>query len=390
MLYLDHAATTPVRPEVRDAMLPFLTDEEFGNPSSGHALGRAARAALDEARRRIAAALTCEPGEVVFTSGGTEADNLAVLGAALRAHMSGGPFRVVVAKSEHKAVIDAAHAVERLGGEAVFLDVDGNGAVDPGGAARALRDGAALLSIMWVNNETGVLQDIATLAEAASAVGAPFHTDAVQAVGKVPCAVGDLDIALLSLSGHKIGGPKGAGALIVRNPTMVEPLFHGGGQQGGVRPGTENVAGAIGLAAAVELSVGERETVMHGVCELRDRLAAGLLAAVPGLAVTAQHGARAPHILHVTTPGLDGNALAIHLDQAGIACSTGSACSSGRATPSHVLTAMGLPPERVAAPLRFSLSPTTTADTIVQALERIPDVLDRVRLLTAALQDADA
>ncbi len=390
ILYLDHAATTPVRPEVRDAMLPFLTDDEFGNPSSGHALGRAARAALDGARRRIAAALGCEPGDVVFTSGGTEANNLAVIGTALRARTSNAPFRVVVAKSEHKAVIDAARAVERLGGEAVFLDVDENGTVDPDGVAHALRDGAAVLSVMWVNNETGIVQDIAGLSEVASVAGVPFHTDAVQAVGKVPCGMGDRSIALLSLSGHKIGGPKGAGALIVRDPAVVEPLFHGGGQQGGVRPGTENVAGAVGVATAVELAVTERETAMRGVCQLRDRLASGLCASVPELEVTAPTRDRAPHILHVTIPELDGNALAIHLDQAGIACSTGSACSTGQAVPSHVLTAMGLPPERAAAPLRFSLSPTTSADTIARALERIPDVIDRVRLLTAVVRDAGA
>jgi cysteine desulfurase len=389
-LYLDHAATTPVRPEVREAMLPFLSDEQFGNPSSGHALGRRARAALDGARRRIAAALACEPRDVVFTSGGTEADNLAVIGAALRARANGRPCRVVVSRTEHKAVIDAAHAVERLGGEARFLDVDADGRVDPRAATDALRAGVAILSVMWVNNETGVIQDISALTAAAVEAGVPFHTDAVQAVGKIPCAMGDLPITMLSLSAHKIGGPKGVGALLVRDADRLEPLQHGGGQQRGIRPGTENVAGAVGLATAVELAIAEREEAMARVRELRDRLAAGIAAAVPGAAVTGEGAQRAPHILHLTLPDLDGNALAIHLDQAGIACSTGSACSTGQASPSHVLTAMNVRPGRAAAPLRLSLAATTGDDTIAEVLRRIPAVVGQVRVLTAALRGADA
>jgi cysteine desulfurase len=385
LLYLDHAATTPVRSEVRDAMLPFLSDEQYGNPSSGHAAGRAARAALDRARRRIADALGCEPGDVVFTSGGTEADNLAVIGAALRARMDDRPFRVIVPLTEHKAVIDAAHAVGRLGGEAVFLDVDGDGRVELRAAADAVRAGAAILSVMWVNNETGVVQDIPALAGAAAEASVPFHTDAVQAVGKIPCAM-DAPIAMLSLSAHKIGGPKGIGALIVRDADQITPLLHGGGQQRGIRPGTENVAGAVGLATAVELAVAEREEAMARVRELRDRLASGIAAAVPGLAVTGEGAARAPHILHVTIPDLDGNALAIHLDQAGIACSTGSACSSGQSSPSHVLAAMGVQPERPYAPLRLSLSATTGDDTIDEVLRRMPTVVRQVRVLTAAVR----
>lgn len=390
LLYLDHAATTPVRPEVREAVLPFLSEEHFGNPSSGHAVGRAARAALEGARRRIAAALECDPAGVVFTSGGTEADNMAVIGAALRARADGRPFRVVASRTEHKAVIDAAHAVERLGGEARFLEVDADGRVEPRAAADALVDGAAVLSVMWVNNETGVVQDVPTLAAVASDAGVPFHSDAVQAVGKVPCALGRLPIALLSLSAHKIGGPKGIGALLVQDADRLEPLFHGGGQQGGIRPGTENVAGAVGLATAVELAVAERAEAMARVRELRDRLASGIAAAVPGLAVTGEGAARAPHILHVTIPDLDGNALAIHLDQAGIACSTGSACSSGQASPSHVLTAMGIRPERAYAPLRLSLSSATDDRTVAEVLRRIPAVVEQVRVLTAALRGADA
>ena len=208
-VYLDHAATTPVRPEVRAAMDPFLGDEAFGNPSSSHRVGRTARAALDDARRRIARAVGCEPGEVVFTSGGTEADNLAVLGAALAARAEDRPFRVAVSALEHKAVLDAAHAVERLGGEAVVLPLDAAGRVDLEAVDAALARGVALLSVMWVNNEVGLVQDVAALAGRADRSGVPFHSDAVQAVGKVPCSVADLPISLLSLSGHKLGALKG-------------------------------------------------------------------------------------------------------------------------------------------------------------------------------------
>ena len=384
-VYLDYAATTPVRTEVRDAMLPYLGDERFGNPSSGHSHGRAARAALDDARRRIAEALRCDPVQVIFTSGGTEADNLAVLGAALRARSRGRPFRVAVGATEHKAVLDAAHAVERLGGEAMVLPVDGNGRVEAAAVDRALGRDPAVLSVMWVNNETGAIQDVHALADRASASGTPFHSDAVQAVGKIPCRVDGTAIALLAISGHKIGAPKGIGALIVREPDLLEPLIHGGGQQHGIRPGTENVAGAVGLGLAVELAVREREVVMPRLGALRDRLEAILLSVLPEAAVTGAGGERAPHIANLTLPGVDSGALLVHLDQAGIQCSTGSACSTGRAEPSHVLTAMGLPPERARSPLRFSLSSRSTEAEIGHVGARMPEIVARVRVLSEAL-----
>jgi len=383
-VYLDYAATTPVRSEVRDAMLPYLGDERFGNPSSGHSHGRAARAALDEARRRIAEALGCDPAHVVFTSGGTEADNLAVLGAALRARLTGRPFCVAVGATEHKAVLDAAHAVERLGGEAMVLAVDGNGRVEADAVHRALERKPAVLSVMWVNNETGTIQDVRSLAGDASANGTPFHCDAVQAVGKIPCRMDGTAIALLTISGHKIGAPKGIGALIAREPDLLEPLIHGGGQQLGTRPGTENVAGAVGLGLAVELAVREREAVMPRLGALRDRLEAALLATLPEAAVTGAGGERAPHIANLTLPGVDSGALLVHLDQAGIQCSTGSACSTGRAEPSHVLTAMGLPTERARSPLRFSLSSRTTEAEIERVGTGIQEIVARVRVLGEA------
>jgi cysteine desulfurase len=385
-IYLDYAASTPVRPEVREAVLPFLGEERFGNPSSGHARGRSARAALDGARRSIAEAMGCEPPDVLFTSGGTEADNLAVLGGALRARADGRPFRVAVGSTEHKAVLDAAHAVEQLGGEAILLPVDALGQVRREAVSSALQRGLALMSVMWVNNETGVIQDVAALAEQAGGTDTPFHTDAVQAVGKVACRIEGTGITMVTISGHKIGAPKGVGALVLRRRDAVAPLIHGGGQQGGIRPGTENVAGAVGLGLAVELAVREREVRMPGVRALRERLETLLSRALPGARITAADADRAPHITNVTLPGVDGNALLVHLDQAGIYCSAGSACATGSSVPSHVLTAMGMPGERAGSSLRFSLCAATTEQEIERSMAALPEIVSRVRALTEALR----
>ncbi len=384
-VYLDHAATTPVRPEVRTAMDPFLGEETFGNPSSMHRVGRAARAALDDARRRIAQAVGADPGEVVFTSGGTEADNLAVLGGALAAREDGGPFRVAVSAIEHKAVLDAARAVERLGGALELLPVDSGGQVDLVAVDAALARGVALLSVMWVNNEVGVVQDIAALAQRAADAGVPFHSDAVQAVGKVRCSLADLPVSLLSLSGHKIGAPKGCGALIVRGSTRVAPLLHGGGQQRGVRPGTENVAGAVGLSVAVELAAAELETTVERTGTLRDDLERRLLELLPDTAVNGGGAPRAPHISNVSIPRTDSEGLLMHLDLAGIACSSGSACNTGSVTPSHVLTAMGVPADLAAASLRVSFSHRSVAHDVDRLVEVLPGVVDKVRRVAGAL-----
>lgn len=385
-VYLDHAATTPVRPEVRAAMEPFLGNEAFGNPSSMHRAGRTARAALDDARRRIARALGSEPGEVVFTSGGTEADNLAVLGAALAARAENRPFRVAVSALEHKAVLDAARAVERLGGEAAVLPLDATGRVDLEAVDAALERGVALLSVMWVNNEVGVVQDVAALAERAAAAGAPFHSDAVQAVGKVPCSLADLPIPLLSLSGHKLGAPKGCGALIVRGDVPIEPLLHGGGQQRGVRPGTENVAGAVGLSVAVELAAAELETTAAHTGRLRDDLERRLLELLPEATVNGGDAPRAPHISNVSVPGTDSEGLLMHLDLAGVACSSGSACNTGSVTPSHVLTAMGIPAQLATASLRCSFSHQSAPSDVDRLVEVLPGIVEQVRKVAGALR----
>ena len=383
--YLDHAATTPVRPEVRDAMLPYLGDDAFGNPSSAHRFGRAARAGIEEAKRLVAAALDAEPNQVVFTSGGTEADNLAVIGAALAARERGGPFRAAVAATEHKAILAAAHAVVHLGGEEIVLPVDAGGAVDEAALDAALARGVAVVSVMWVNNEVGTIQPIARLAERCRAAGVCFHTDAVQAFGKMPISVRDVPATLLTISGHKIGAPKGIGALVVRDRRAVEAIIHGGGQQFGLRPGTENVPGIIALGSAVELAAAEQAEEARRVGALRDDLERRITALFPDARVNGGNGNRAPHVLNVSFPGTDSEAMLMHLDLAGIACSAGSACSTGSVEPSHVLTAMGVPPELGVAALRFSFGRTSTAEDVEAVAAALPKIVEKVRSLAAVL-----
>ena len=385
LVYLDNAATTPVRPEVLEAMLPYLGHDAFGNPSSAHRFGRAARAGIDEAKRSIAEALGAEPGQVIFTSGGTEADNLAVIGCALAARERGGPFRVAVSAIEHKAVLAAAHAVARLGGEEIVLPVDASGAVAEDALAAALARGVAVVSVMWVNNEVGVVQPVERVAARCRAAGVPLHVDAVQAFGKIPVSLADVACTLLTISGHKIGAPKGIGALIVRDRHAVEAIIHGGGQQFGIRPGTENVPGIIGLGKAVELAARERVDFARRTAALRDELERRMLAVVPDAVVHAAHAPRAPHVSNVSLPGTDSEALLMHLDLAGIACSSGSACSTGAVEPSHVLTAMGVPRELGVAALRFSFGKESTLEDVEAVIGALPKIVEKVRQLSAVL-----
>ena len=386
LVYLDNAATTPVRPEVLEAMLPSLGRDAFGNPSSAHRFGRAARAGIEEAKRTIATALDADPGQVIFTSGGTEADNLALIGCALAARERGGaPFRVAVSAIEHKAVLGAAHAVTRLGGEEIILPVDGAGAVAPDALDAALARGVAVVSVMWVNNEVGVVQPVARVAARCRAAGIPLHVDAVQALGKLPVSLAEVDCTLLTISGHKIGAPKGIGALIVRDRHAVEAIIHGGGQQFGIRPGTENVPGIIGLGKAVELATREQADFAARAAALRDELERRVLAVVPDAVVHAAHAPRAPHVSNVSLPGTDSEALLMHLDLAGIACSSGSACSTGAVEPSHVLTAMGVPRELGVAALRFSFGRENTAEDVDTLIAALPKIVDKVRQLSAVL-----
>ena len=385
LVYLDNAATTPVRPEVLEAMLPYLGREAFGNPSSAHRFGRTARAGLEEAKRTIAECLGVEPGQVIFTSGGTEADNLAIIGSALAARDRGGPFRVAVSAVEHKAVLAAAHAVRHLGGEEILVGVSASGIVEEEALDEVLARGVALVSVMWVNNEVGTVQPIARLAERCRAAGVCFHSDAVQAFGKVPLSLSDAGCTLLTISGHKIGAAKGVGALIVRDRGAVEANIHGGGQQYGIRPGTENVPGIVGLGRAVELAAAEQAESAARLGALRDELERRVLAIVPDAVINAWQGERAPHVSNVSIPGTDSEALLMHLDLAGIACSSGSACSTGAIEPSHVLTAMGVPRELGIAALRFSFGKDNTAEDVDAVIGALPKIVEKVRALSAVL-----
>jgi len=383
--YLDNAATTPVRPEVLEAMLPYLGKEAFGNPSSAHRFGRAARASLEEAKRAVATAVGAEPNQVVFTSGGTEADNLAIIGAALASRDRGGPFRVAVSAAEHKAGLAAAHAVKHLGGEEIVLPVTASGLVDTAALEAALARGVAVVSVMWVNNEVGTVQPVGDVATRCCDSGVLFHSDAVQAFGKVPVSLRDVNCSLLTISGHKIGAPKGVGALIVRDRKAVEAIIHGGGQQFGIRPGTENVPGIVGLGTAARLAVEEQQALAARLRELRDELERRLLAIVPDAVINGWQAERAPHISNVSIPGTDSEALLMHLDLAGIACSSGSACSTGSVEPSHVLTAMGVPRELGIAALRFSFGKDSTIEDVDAVAGALPRVVEKVRSLSAVL-----
>jgi cysteine desulfurase len=378
-IYLDHAATTPVRPEVLEAMLPYLGGDRFGNPSSAHRHGRAARAGLEQARREVAEALGTEPTSVVFTSGGTEADNLAILGPVLAARASGRRVLAAVAATEHKAVLAAAHEVVHLGGEERILPVDTQGLLDMGALEAALADHPAVVSVMWANNETGVIQPIPDIARHCEEHGIPFHTDLVQAVGRVPVALRTAPIALATVSGHKLGAPKGIGALIVRKGTPLEPILHGGSQQGGLRPGTENVSGAVALGRAALLAAREQAAEAVRLESLRNALTRALRAIAPDLIVPGEASPRVAHILNVLVPGADSGAMLMHLDLAGVAASGGSACQTGASEPSHVLLAMGFPRDLAASAVRFSLGHQTRAEELTRVAELWSSLVARVR-----------
>lgn len=372
-IYLDHAASTPLRREVRDAILP-LMEERFGNPSSLHRWGRASRAALDEARARLAAVIGADAAEVVFTRGGTEADNLAVLGRARLAR--GAP--VACAAVEHRAVLEAVAAAEAEGHPVRLLPVDRDGTVDLAALGEVLAERPAVVSVMWANNEVGVVQPVAEIAARCRGAGVVFHSDAVQALGKLPVRTDRVPVDLLAFSAHKLGGPRGVGALFVRRGTELAPLLHGGGQERGLRPGTEDVAGAMGLAVAAELAEREREAEAVRLSGLRDRLERTLRERVSGLRVNAAGAERLPNLLSVSVPGADGEMLLMALDLEGLAVSAGSACSSGALARSHVLTAMGLGEESGPA-VRFSLGHETTEAEVERVIDGFPPLVERLR-----------
>jgi len=367
-IYLDHAATSPVREEVRAAMAPHL-DGAFGNPSSTHRWGRAAAAALDEARWRCAEALGSRSAEIVFTRGGTESDNLAVLGRAARVRADGAELTIVVSAVEHKAVLESAqHACARGAGRLEVVRVTPDGELDLDHLEAALGRGEALVSVMWVNNETGMVLPLAAVAERVRPSGGTLHTDAVQAVGKVPVRVGEPTVDLLTVTGHKIYGPKGAGLLYVRSGTALSPLLHGGGQERGLRPGTEDVAGAVGLAVALELAIHEQAVEARRLEALRDDLEARVLAGVPGARVNASEAPRGPHVASIAIPDVDGGALLMRLDLEGVAASGGSACNSGASKGSHVIAAL-YGDDDPNATVRFSLGRSSRADDVARAAD---------------------
>ena len=374
-VYLDHAATTPLSDAARAAMEPFL-GESFGNASSVHAAGREARKAVDEARERVAAAVNARPDEVVFTSGGTEADNLAVKGAAWHGREQGRDG-VVVTMIEHHAVLDPARWLARQGFRVREVGVDAGGVVRLDALEAAVDDKTALVSVMWANNEVGTVQPVKDAARIARAAGAVFHSDAVQGVAWLDVDARGSD--LLSLSAHKIGGPKGVGAAIVRRGVKIQPLLHGGGQEREIRSGTYNVAGIVGFGAAIEDWVAKRAENVEKVGALRDRLHDRITAGVPGVRVNAAGAERLPNNLHMCIEGIDGESLILLLDAAGIAASQGSACSSGAAEPSHVLAAMGVSRDEARGALRLTLGPETIGADVDAAASAVIDAAGRLR-----------
>ena len=381
-LYLDHNATTPVAADVLEAMLPFLADN-YGNPSSIHSFGQQARADLEQARAEVARLLNCRANEVVFTSGGTEADNLAVLGGVRAARArNGGRKHVVTSQIEHHAVLEACQALQKEDVEVTYLRVGSDGVVDPDDVRRALRPETVLVTVMYANNEIGTIQPIAEIAALARAHGALMHTDAVQAAGKIPLDVKALGVDLLTISGHKMYGPKGVGALYARRPTRLEPLSYGGHHERDRRPGTENVAGIVGLGRAVELTRRSLAAESARLAALRDRLERGILERVEEAAVNGDLTRRVPNTSSICFDYVEGEALVIALDLKGVACSTGAACSSGAIEPSHVLTAIGLRSEQARASLRFSLGRQNTEAQVDQLLEILPPVVAHLRDLS--------
>ena len=375
-IYLDHAATTPMRPEVRAAMEPYLSADGFGNPSSLHADGQRAKRALDAARDTLAQALGGQFSEITFTSGGTEADNAALVGVLLA---RGPGSHLVTTQIEHEAVRETADFLKKLGFGVTFVPVDEFGRVSPQVIADALTDRTALVSVMHANNEVGTVQPLCEIADIVHARGAYLHTDAVQTFGQLPLDVHALGADLVTLSAHKVYGPKGAGALYVRSSVPIEPLLHGGGQERERRGGTENVPAVVGFGEAVRLMLPEREAEAMRLTELRDQLLGALRHRLPEIVLNGHPTERLPNNLNVSFPGLDAETLLLALDRAGISASSGSACTSGSIEPSHVLTAMGLPEDRVRSAIRLTLGRGTTPEQIDRTVDILAGIVTHLR-----------
>jgi len=379
-IYLDHNATTPVDPEVVEVMLPWLCGG-FGNASSVHSFGREAKVALEQAREQIAAFINCEPAELYFTSGGTESDNLAVLGGAYQS--KGKRNHLVVGATEHHAVLEPAeHLMHKDGFKLDLLPVDGDGFSSSYDLSRLVTDQTALVSVMHANNETGVVQDIAALTTVTREKGILFHTDAVQSTGKIKVDVGQLGVDMLSLTGHKIYGPKGTGALFIRKGVKISPLFYGGSHEKKRRPGTENVCGVVGLAKTLEIAGRRMEEDYRRIQDLADYFIDRVTSAIPDVFLNGPRKNRIPQTVNLSFAGIEGESIVLSLDIEGIACSAGSACTSGATEPSHVLIAMGKPKVRSQGAIRFSMGRSTTREQLDYVIAKLGPVVQRLRDLS--------
>jgi cysteine desulfurase len=375
-IYFDHSATTAVLPEVHEAMKPFFL-EKYGNPSSIHSFGREAKIALEDARKKVAALLNADPSEIVFTSGGTESDNLAIKGVAMYKGRSKG--HIIITKVEHHAVLEPCEWLKRFGFEVTQVPVNSEGLVNPGDVERAIRNDTVLISVMMANNEIGTIQPFKEIGQIARGKGIPFHTDAVQAMAKMPVDVRASDIDLLSLSAHKFHGPKGVGALYVKKGTKIEPILHGGGQEWGLRSSTVNVAGAVGLGKAAEIAKRDMEPTCERMKALRDKLIKRVPELVPHSYVNGHKTRRLVNNANFRFDFIEGEGLILQLDFKGIAASTGSACSTGSLEPSHVLLALGLKHEEAHGSLRITLGRENTQEEADYLLEVLPGIVAKLR-----------
>ncbi len=378
-IYMDNASTTVMAPEVLEAMMPYFR-KVWGNPSSVHGPGREARRAVELARRKTAALLGADPRDIYFTSGGSESDNWALKGAAFALRDRGR--RIITTKVEHHAVLHTCQWLEKQGFEVVYLPVDGEGRVDPAEAERAAEEGTILISVMAANNEIGTLEPVSEIGKMARERGILFHTDAVQAAGAVPLDVNGMNIDLLSLSAHKFHGPRGIGVLYVRGGAKLDSLVHGGAQERGRRAGTENTAAIVGLGRAAELAMAHMEERSGEIRGMRDALIRGVLEEIPGSRLDGPAGDRLPNNCHFSFDGVDGEALLLRMDLAGIACSGGSACTAGSREPSHVLRAIGRTEEEARSGIRLTLSAENTRDEVDRTVNTMKDIVADLRRMT--------
>ncbi len=379
-VYLDHSATTYVREEVLQEMLPYFS-EQYGNPSSIHSAGRDSRRVLDDCRERVAAVLRVKPSEIIFTSGGSEADNLAIKGRSWAMHSKGD--HIITSTIEHHAVLHSYKWLETQGFRATYLPVDREGKVSAEELSKAITDKTILVSIMASNNEVGTIQDISALSSACAERGVVFHSDAVQSIGYYDLKLDLLPIDMLTLSAHKFYGPKGVGVLFLRSGTKIEPLVHGGSQERHLRAGTENIAGIVGLTKALELVTAEMPAAVPRLVCLRDKLIANILANIPDTGLNGSHAQRLPHNANIYFSRIEGEGILLQMDLSGIYASSGSACTSGSLEPSHVLAAMGLDTMLIHGSVRFTLGHRTTESDIDYLIEKLPPIIEKLRALSA-------